>query len=41
MPKGDHAVLFNTRWKGLRASLTLLSLLAIAVAGSAGSRWGG
>jgi hypothetical protein len=34
-------VLFNTRWKGLRASLTLFVVLAMAIAGNAGARWGG
>jgi hypothetical protein len=30
---------FNTRWQRVSAALTLLSLLAMALAGSAGSRW--
>jgi hypothetical protein len=34
-------MLFNTRWKGIRASLALFTLLAMAIAGSAGTRWGG
>jgi hypothetical protein len=32
-------MLFNTRWKSVRATLVLVSLLAMAVAGSAGARW--
>jgi len=29
----------NTRWRRIRDGLVMLSLLAMAVAGSAGSRW--
>jgi hypothetical protein len=31
---------FNPRWKNFGSLLMVLSLLAMAVAGSAGGRWG-
>jgi hypothetical protein len=30
---------FDTRWRRLTSALTLLSILVMALAGSAGSRW--
>jgi hypothetical protein len=33
-------MLFSIRWPYMRQSLTLLSLLAMAIAGSAGARMG-
>jgi hypothetical protein len=37
--KGEHRMLFNIRLQRVGAAVTLLSLMAMAIAGSAGGRW--